>query len=136
MADQDESSTFHALAKDAGNRLRAYILSVSSGATAVFFFSLTQAKTDQFSDTEKWLLGLALFCYMATVALCLFELRVDARRFFALTKELRKPETERRWDQNERYKTVRYWLIHASYITLSFAVILTGTYLLMRIVGS
>jgi hypothetical protein len=29
---------FHALAKDAGNRLKAYILAYASGATGVFFF--------------------------------------------------------------------------------------------------
>jgi hypothetical protein len=33
-------TNFHALAKDAGNRLKAYILAYASGATGVFFLSL------------------------------------------------------------------------------------------------
>ncbi|WP_262360752.1 hypothetical protein [Vibrio cholerae] len=39
---QEEINQYHGLAKDAGNRLRAYILSVSSGATGVFFLALSK----------------------------------------------------------------------------------------------
>jgi len=38
------STKYHNLAKDAGNKLRAYILSVASGGTGIFFLALT--KTD------------------------------------------------------------------------------------------
>lgn len=46
----DEISKYHGLAKDAGNRLRSYILSVSSGATGVFFLALNQNREEPFNQ--------------------------------------------------------------------------------------
>ncbi|WP_111638940.1 hypothetical protein [Marinomonas shanghaiensis] len=133
----DEISKYHELAKDAGNRLRAYILSVSSGATGVFFLALTN-KTDKnpLACSEKWLLSIALIAFVLTVVLCLYELRMDAKRFFSLAKELSKPETERNWDANEGFKSKRYWLIHSSYVTLGVAILSTSAYLVLNIVGT
>jgi len=65
--------------------------------------------------------------------LCLYELRVDAKRFFALAKELSKPEPEQSWEQNEQYKSKRYWLIHGSYVTLAVAIGATSFYLVRAI---
>lgn len=48
------TADFHKLAKDAGNTLRAYILSYASGATAVFFLALTGKDLQAFSAMEKW----------------------------------------------------------------------------------
>lgn len=53
MSPQDEINTYHSLAKAAGNRLRAYILSVASGATAVFFLAITQAAPGSLTLLEK-----------------------------------------------------------------------------------
>ncbi len=128
-----EINTYHSLAKDAGNRLRSYILSVASGAAGVFFLALTKSEAGKFTSCEKWLLLIALIGFVLTVGLCLYELRIDAQRFFSLAKELEKPEQERVWTENESFKTKRYRLIHASYVTLSFGVISTSIYLILKI---
>ncbi|HEX6157851.1 MAG TPA: hypothetical protein VFZ54_17630, partial [Burkholderiales bacterium] len=39
--EQSSPQDFYRWAKEAGNKLRAYILSYASGATAVFFLALT-----------------------------------------------------------------------------------------------
>ena len=131
-----EPQTFHTLAKDAGNRLRSYILSVSSGATGVFLFALTRSNKGEYSNLEKGLLLSALVCFVTTVALCLYELRIDAKRFFNLAKELEKPESDHSWDLNNRLKTRRFWLIHASYVTLALGVLSTSIYLAIRILDT
>jgi len=135
MDEAEEIAKYHELAKDAGNRLRAYILSVSSGATGVFFLALTKSGGGDLCATDKWLLSVALVSFVATVGLCLYELRVDAKRFFALTQELNKPESEQRWEKNKQYKSKRYWLIHGSYITLAVAILATSIYL-VRVIFS
>jgi len=128
-----ETDKFHALAKDAGNRLRSYILSVASGATGVFLLALTNSNKGDYSNLEKSLLISALFFFVATVALCLYELRIDAKRFFNLAKELEKPEENRTWDINNKLKTKRFRLIRASYATLTLGVLITSIYLIVRI---
>ncbi|HHC6613910.1 TPA: hypothetical protein ACN311_003147 [Vibrio parahaemolyticus] len=130
---QNEINQYHELAKDAGNRLRAYILSVSSGATGVFFLALTK-DGQKYSDLEQVLLSAALISFVITVVLCLYELRVDAKRFFAaLTQELKKSKDEQCWKVNEKYKKKRYWLIHSSYVTLGIAMTATSAFLVLRI---
>ncbi|GGA67156.1 hypothetical protein GCM10011369_05990 [Neiella marina] len=132
----DEITKYHELAKDAGNRLRAYILSVSSGATGIFFLALTKTDKAPLSCSEKWLLSIALASFVLTVFLCLYELRIDAQRFFSLAKELGKPKAEQSWDKNEQFKSIRYWLIHMSYVTLGVAIVSTSLYLASKIVGT
>ncbi|MBH0092846.1 hypothetical protein [Pseudoalteromonas sp. SCQQ13] len=132
----DETTKYHELAKDAGNRLRAYILSVSSGATGVFFLALTKTDKTPLSSPEKWLLSIALISFVLTVLLCLYELRIDAKRFFSLAKELSKPQSEQSWEKNNSYKSKRYWLIHLSYVTLGIAIASTSFYLFLNIVGT
>jgi hypothetical protein len=131
-----ESERFHDLAKDAGNKLRAYILSVSSGATGIFFLALTSSSNSSYTMLEKWLLVIGLLSFVATVAICLYELRVDAQRFFFVAKELEKQDRERTWNQNECYKKLRYWLLHASYVTLSIGVIATAMFLTIKVMGT
>lgn len=135
MDKAEEIAKYHELAKDAGNRLRAYILSVSSGATGVFFLALTKSSGSELSVTDKWLLLVALISFVVTVGLCLYELRIDAKRFFALATELKKPESEQSWDKNEHYKSKRYWLIHGSYVSLAMGILATSTYLVRAILS-
>lgn len=130
MSDID---SYHALAKDAGNRLRSYVLSVASGGTGVFFFALTGADEPMLSQLERYLLLIALVSFILTVFLCLYELRVDARRFFGVATELAKESADQNWSQNEEFKRERYWLIHASYGTLAIGVLTTGFYLASRL---
>jgi hypothetical protein len=132
----NDPQIFHNLAKDAGNRLRSYILSVASGGTGVFVISLTASREDGFSGWEKFLLVSALLFFVSTVLLCLYELRIDAKRFFNLAKQHEIPEGERSWDLNKKLKRKRYVLIHASYATLSLGALCITVYLVIRILGS
>jgi len=128
-----DTKIYYQLAKDSGNRLRAYILSVSSGATGVFFLALTKVDKSILSYSEKWLLTVALICFLLTVVFSLLELRIDAQRFFALAKELEKPEAQQSWSKNEKFKSKRCKLIYFSYISLGIAIISTCAYLILKI---
>lgn len=75
---------FHDKAKEAGNRLKGYILSFSSVATGVFFFTLTGKDVSTFTSIEKICLLTAMTFFAATVTLCLLELQVDSKRFLKL----------------------------------------------------
>jgi hypothetical protein len=132
----DEIGRYHSLAKDAGNKLRAYILSVSSGATGVFFLTLSSKDVPNFTVTEKWLLSIGLLSFLATVAISLFELSIDAQRFFDLAKEVKKKEEEQDWTKNKKYKVLRYKLIHITYFTFGTGIISTGIYLIFKVVNT
>lgn len=128
-----ESEKFYSLAKDAGNRLRAYILSVSSGATGVFFFTLTGKEAQTFTSIEKWLIISGLLGFVLTVAISLYELRIDAQRFYIAAIENNKDEKEQKWLKYEKYKKLRYKLLHLSYVTLGVGVITTSIYLILKV---
>ena len=129
---KEESNTFHALAKDAGNKLRAYILAIASGGTAVIFATLTGDK-QSVSDIEKWALLIALLGFILTVVISLLELRIDAKRAFFIAKQHEKEESAQNWATNEYYKAMRLWLINCSYLTLAAAIIALATYTTYRI---
>jgi hypothetical protein len=133
MAANPNSDDFYKWAKDAGNKLRAFVLSYASGATAVFFLALAGKDIKEFSFREKALLITALTFYVVTAILCLFELNVDARRFFFIAKQLEQPESERDWRQNDAYKRTRLGLIYGSYATATLATIAVVGFLIMRI---
>ena len=127
------TDTFYRLAKESGNKLRAYILSVSSGGTAVFFLVLTKPEIAHFTHTEKTLLIISLVCFVLTVILSLYELRIDAKRFFNIAKELKKDESSQNWQQNEKYKMIRYWLIHSTFLPLGLGIFATSILLILKI---
>jgi uncharacterized membrane protein len=128
MAAEPSAKDLFELAKDAGNKLRAYMLSYSSGATAVFFLALTGKDVD-YSQPQKNLLVVALVLYVATTLLCLIELRVDAYRFFHMGKDL---ETGRGFTESYLRRT-RLTLIYASYATALFATVAMVRFLISRI---
>jgi hypothetical protein len=127
------SADFHKLAKDAGNRLRAYILAYASGATAVFFLALAGKEVQLFTLQEKAMLLTALFLYVATVALCLYELHIDARRFFYIAAQLKEAEDKQDWSKNERYKKLRLKLLYSSYVTVLLATLSALAFLTTKI---
>jgi hypothetical protein len=129
---KEESIQFQALAKDAGNKLRAYILGIASGGTAVIFATLT-GDNQPTVDIEKWCLLVALIGFILTAVLSLLELRVDAKRAFHIAKQHEKDESEQDWSPNEYYRTMRLWLINASYLTLAIAITALATYTISRI---
>jgi len=55
-----QAGDFHALAKDAGNRLKGYILAYASGATGVFFRALSGSLAGSYSFFQKCCLIFAL----------------------------------------------------------------------------
>jgi uncharacterized protein involved in cysteine biosynthesis len=124
---------FHDKAKDSGNRLRAYILSIASGGAGVLFFSLTDDSRLGYCLSEKVALLLGFVGFVVTVILCLFELHIDARRFFEIAKQHERPEAERNWQRNKRFKRLRKRLIFASYGTLGFAALSMLFYLISRL---
>jgi uncharacterized membrane protein len=130
MATQPSAKDLFELAKDAGNKLRAYMLSYSSGATAVFFLALTGRDLALFNPLEKTLLVIALVLYVATAFLCLLELRTDARRFFHMATQI---EQGGGFAENQHYKNRRLALIYASYVTAAFATGAMVAFLISRI---
>lgn len=124
---------FHDKAKEASNKLKGYILSFSSIATGVFFFSLTDGDSERFSQAEKLLLLLAMSCFAVTVLLCLVELHVDSNRFFAIAKQKEKAEHEQKWGKVKALKKLRLRIIYASYISVFFAFLLSFAYMVLRI---
>ncbi len=120
---------YHQLAKDAGNKLKSYFFSLSSGATGVFFLLLIKNE-----GNFKYILSITLLFFVFTITLCLYELRIDAQRFFLLAKELEKEEKEQKWETNKKLKSQRLTLMNASYITFVIAIISTCIYLVLNIV--
>jgi hypothetical protein len=127
------SDDFHKWAKDAGNKLRAYVLSYASGATAVFFLALSSKDVGTFTTLEKTCLIVALLLYVTTTLLCLYELHIDARRFFHVAKQLELPDNERSWKENDWAKKVRLRLIYSSYISAASATAAVVGFLVARI---
>ena len=130
MAAEPSAKDLFELAKDAGNKLRAYMLSYSSGATAVFFLALTGRDLEIFKPVEKVLLVVALVLYVTTAFLCLLELRTDARRFFHMASQI---EQGGGFAENQHYKNRRLGLIYASYVTAAFATGAMVAFLISRI---
>ncbi len=97
---EKEITQYHQLAKDAGNKLKSYVFSLSSGATGVFFFLLIKNE-----GNFKYILSITLLFFVFTITLCLYELRIDAQRFFLLAKELEKEEKEQKWETNKKLKS-------------------------------
>jgi hypothetical protein len=126
-------TNFHALAKDAGNRLKSYIIGYASGATGVFFLSLSGAKVDDYSTFQQFCLIAALIFFVATVTICLYELHIDARRFFNIAAQNAKPTCEQSWTLNEHYKKLRVKLIYWSYATIALGTASSVAFLVARV---
>ena len=135
MSDKEKINTFHSLAKDAGNKLRAYILAVSSGSVGVFFLTLMNTKGHNIDSFEKWLLTGGLVSFVAVVCVSLYELRKDSNRFYHLAKALEEsgPENEQSWEDNKKRKSNRLFLINTSYFFFGLGIILTIILLIYRV---
>jgi len=127
------SADFHTLAKDAGNKLRAYMLTYASGATGVFFLALAGKDASSFTPSQKWLLVSALLLFVLTVIISLIELRIDARRSFYIAKQLELPKEQQQWEQNEKYKCLRLRLINGTYFTSALATLAVVVFLISKI---
>ncbi|WP_109829845.1 hypothetical protein [Reichenbachiella versicolor] len=129
----EDNDRYHELAKESGNTLKAYVLSVASGGTGVFFVALTSNDALKFTLLQKTSLLIALLSFLSTVIFCLIELRVDARRFYATAQELEKEESKQNWTKIKKYKSVRMKLINSSYVSLGLGILSVGVYLTSKI---
>ena len=73
----------------------------------MYFLALTGKDLHIFSPAQKTLLVVALLLFVVTAVLCLYELHVDARRFFHIAKQLELEESARSWRQNDAYRKLR-----------------------------
>ena len=127
------AADFHSLAKEAGNTLKSYILAYASGGTGVFFLALSGSKPTDYTTLQKVYIIGALVFFVVTVAISLFELHIDARRFFNIAKQLERSESLQEWSLNEKYKSLRVRLLYGSYITVGLASLLAVAFLIARV---
>jgi len=96
------------------------------------FARLWTARTVSFLGDSVGLVALLL--YVATALLCLYELHVDARRFFFIAKQLELPEGERgSWATTTVYRRLRLRLIYTSYVMAALATVAVMGFLILRI---
>jgi hypothetical protein len=70
----------------------------------------------------------------ASAVPCLYELHIDARRFFHVAKQLElEDNAARSWQENDAYKRLRLKLIFGSYLTASLATVAVVGFLILRI---
>ncbi|WP_019605620.1 hypothetical protein [Teredinibacter turnerae] len=127
------SEKFHEKAKDAGNKLKEYILSIVTGSTGVFFFTLTGKDVGSLSCWEKGFLVAAVACFSATVILSLLEMHIDAKSFFNIARQLEKPHSQQDWTCNDRIKAIRPKLIYSTCLTISLDFLFTFIYMVFCI---
>jgi fatty acid desaturase len=130
-----DPATFHKLAKEAGNRLSAYVNNFALGAVGVLFLAATQDGAARWAWWPRvWLLA-ALALAAVTVGLRLLELHVDARRFYEVAQQEARPKGMQDWARNERLKALRVRLIFASYWTFGAALACMVGAMGMRLLG-
>jgi len=129
-----DPTLFHAKAKEAGNRLSAYVMNYASAASGLFFWALVQDSALNFNLSMKITVLAALVLYVATVAVRLLELHIDAKRFYAGAKELEKAEALQSWGVYQAYGVLRLRLIYLSYCLLSLATLFALLFMLLRLI--
>lgn len=131
-AGMSDAAPFHKLAKEAGNRLAAYITNFASGAVGVLFLAAMQDSFTRLPGAARSSLVLALLLAVATVGLRLAELHVDARRFYEVAVQTDLPAERQDWRRNERLKRLRLRLIFASYFTFGGMLLAMAAFMLAR----
>lgn len=133
------TNKYYDLAKDAGNKLRAYILSLASGATGVYVIALSGNEIQNFTTHEKQVLLAAIVFFAITVVICLVELSIDAQRFFHLAqaengKKVGKKKASASRKKFQSYQRIRVKLIYSSYVTALAGVVTTTYFLVQRLI--
>lgn len=126
-------SIFHKNAKDAGNRLSAFITTSSIGAVAVYFVALIQGQA-KFSVLEQWFLITALLLFVVTFILRCLELHLDAQRFYLTAAQLAKPEHFQDWRSKDKKQALRLQVIWWSYYTFGYALLFSVFIMVSRII--
>jgi len=126
---------FHNRAKAEGDKLKAYVLSISAAGTGLFFAALS-FKELTISKAEQVLILVGLIFFSLTVVACLIELHLNARRYFSGAKAHDNPADE---NEEKKYRILKTWRLNVvwlSYILLFIGLISTVSYLVLHVAGS
>ena len=132
MSNQDQISTYHQNAKNAGNRLSTYVTNACMGAVAVFFLALVD-NNQAYSYSEKALLIIALLGFVFATLARFLELHFDARRFYQLAMQTGSHEDDQDWAQYETFKKYRMTALWTSYALFAIGITASVIFLIVRV---
>lgn len=132
MSNQEQITTYHQNAKNAGNRLSTYVTNACMGAVAVFFLALVD-NNQAYSMTEKALLIIALLGFVFATLARFLELHFDARRFYQLAMQTDSHEDDQDWAQYETFKKYRMTALWISYSLFAIGITASVVFLIARV---
>lgn len=133
MSNQDQISTYHQNAKNAGNRLSTYVTNACMGAVAVFFLALVD-NNQAYSLTEKALLIIALLGFVFATLARFLELHFDARRFYQLAMQTGNHVDHQDWRTlYETFKKYRMTALWISYALFAIGITASVVFLIARV---
>lgn len=132
MSNQEQITTYHQNAKNAGNRLSAYVTNSCIGAVAVFFLALVDHE-QTYSNLEKTMLIIALLGFVFATLARFLELHFDARRFYQLAMQTSSHEDHQDWAQYEIFKQRRMTALWISYALFAIGITASVVFLIARV---
>jgi len=132
MSNQEQITTYHQNAKNAGNRLPAYVTNSCIGAVAVFFLALVDHE-QTYSTLEKTMLIIALLGFVFATLARFLELHFDARRFYQLAMQTDSHEDDQDWAQYETFKKYRMTALWISYSLFAIGITASVVFLIARV---
>lgn len=132
MSNQEQITTYHQNAKNAGNRLSAYVTNSCIGAVAVFFLALVDHE-QTYSTLEKTMLIIALLGFVFATLARFLELHFDARRFYQLAMQTDSHEDDQDWAQYETFKKYRMTALWISYSLFAIGITASVVFLIARV---
>ena len=132
MSNQEQINTYHQNAKNAGNRLSAYVTNSCIGAVAVFFLALVDHE-QTYSTLEKTMLIIALLGFVFATLARFLELHFDARRFYQLAMQTGSHEDDQVWTLYETFKKYRMTALWISYSLFAIGITASVVFLIARV---
>lgn len=135
MDDKQKINEFHNRAKAEGDKLKAYVLSISAAGTGIFFAALS-FKELTISKAEQTLILVGLIFFSLTVVACLIELHLNARRYFSGAKAHENLEDKK---EEKKYRALKKWRLNVvwiSYFLLLVGLFATVSYLVLHVMKS
>ena len=132
MSNQEQITTYHQNAKNAGNRLSAYVTNSCIGAVAVFFLTLVDHE-QTYSTLEKTMLIIALLGFVFATLARFLELHFDARRFYQLAMQTGSHEDDQDWTLYETFKKYRMTALWISYSLFAIGITASVVFLIARV---
>ncbi|MDZ8119525.1 hypothetical protein [Pontiella agarivorans] len=132
MNKEQKIHEFHNRAKAEGDKLKAYVLSISAAGSGIFFATLS-FKDLSITKTEQALILIGLVFFSLTVVSCLIELHLNAKRYFNHAKAHENPEDE---EQDKKHKVLAKWrlrVVWTSYVLLLIGLLATVSYLVVHV---